>query len=184
VAVAAGALVLAAISYAATIDIRIGAILLGAALALLGIGQVVLQLVRQSEALDTLADESAAELNSLRESVADRLDTLQREVDGRVAQLAEVEQRLLAAHAEIADLRRRLAAAEATTERLAAAAAVTLFPAFAGQAAQMQPGSEWAELWPDLADAPTVVDMAAWAMPFADRADLALADEKGAAAAS
>jgi septal ring factor EnvC (AmiA/AmiB activator) len=178
VAVAAGALVLAAISYAATIDIRLGAILLGAALALFCIGLVVLQLVRQSEALDAIAEESAAELESLRESMADRLETLQREVDGRVAQLAEVEQRLLASGAEIADLRRRVAAGEAATERLAAAAAVTLLPAFAGQAAQIPPGLEWAELWPDLADAPTVVDLAAWATPFADAA------EEGAAAAS
>ena len=171
--VAVGALVLAAIGFAATIDVRLAAIVLGATLAVLAVGLAVVQLVRQSRALEALADDSAAELDSLRQSTAERLETLQRELDGRVAHLAEVEQRLLAARAEIADLRRCVAAAGAATERLAA---VTLLPAFAEQAAQLAPSVEWGELWPDLADAPTVVDMVAWSTPFADG--------KGAAAAS
>jgi hypothetical protein len=172
VAVAVSALVLAAIGYAATIDTRLGAILLGAALALLTIGLVGFQLVHQSWALEALADDSAAELDSLRQNTAERLETLQRELDGRVAHLAEVEQRLLATRAEVVDLRRRVAAADAATGRLAAA---TLLPAFAEQIGQQVAGVEWAELWPDLADAPTVVDMVAWATPFADGRDAAAA---------
>jgi hypothetical protein len=160
-----GAFVLAAIGYAATVNLRLGAILLSAALAVLAVGLIALQQARQSRALEALADDSAAELDTLRQSMAQRLETLQRELDGRVAQLAEVERRLLAVQAETADLHRRVAAADAATGRLAAA---TLLPAFAQHAAQIAPGGEWADLWPDLADAPTVIDMIAWATPFAD----------------
>jgi uncharacterized membrane-anchored protein YhcB (DUF1043 family) len=174
VPVAVGALVLAALCYAATVDIRLAAIMSGVVVVLLFMGLVLYHQARHAQALESLADDSAAELDSLRQSMAERLDALQRELDGRVAHLAEVEQRLLVARAEIADLRRRVAAADAATERLAAA---TLLPAIADHASPSVPGVEWAELWPDLADAPTVVDMVAWATPFAD-------DHGNAAAAS
>jgi len=172
VSIVVSALVLAALGYAATIDIRLAAVLAAVALALLFMGLVLYHQARHAHLLESLADESAAELESLRQSMAERLDALQRELDGRVAHLADVEQRLLASRAELVDLRRRVAAADAATERLAMA---TLLPAIAEQAAQVVSGMEWAELWPDLAEAPTVVDMVAWATPIADDPGAAVA---------